>query len=133
MSATAKGTFTVKLAPQPHVDGVGDAAIGRLSIDKSFEGDLVATSLGQMIAFRSSVEGSANYSAIEKVSGALAGRKGTFVLQHTGVMNRGAASLLITVAPDSGTDALVGLTGKMNITIVEKQHSYEFEYELPDV
>jgi hypothetical protein len=76
------------------------------------------------------VKGSAAYSAIERVSGALAGHTGTFVLQHTGIMSRGAQSLVITVVPDSGTEALTGLTGTMQIIIEGKQHSYLFEYTL---
>jgi hypothetical protein len=77
------------------------------------------------------VKGSAAYSAIERVTGTLAGRHGSFVLQHTGIMNRGAQSLVITVVPDSGTDDLAGITGTMAIIIEGKQHSYDFEYALP--
>jgi hypothetical protein len=78
------------------------------------------------------VKGSAGYVAIEKVTGKLHGRAGTFVLQHTGTMNRGAQKLSITVVPDSGTGELVGLSGKMNIIIAGGKHSYEFDYSLAD-
>jgi Protein of unknown function (DUF3224) len=83
-----------------------------------------------MITGMGTVKGSAAYSAIERVTGTLAGHKGSFVLQHTGIMSRGAQSLVITVVPDSGTDSLAGLTGTMQIIIEGKQHSYVFEYTL---
>jgi Protein of unknown function (DUF3224) len=126
----AKGTFEVKLNPQAD-EKVGDPSIGRMSIDKQFSGDLVGTSKGQMLAAGTDIKGSAGYVAMERVDATLNGRKGTFALQHSGTMNRGAPQLSITVVPDSGTGELVGLTGKMMINIADGKHSYEFDYELP--
>ena len=124
----ASGTFEVKLNPQ---DQGADMPVGRMHIDKQFQGDLVATSKGQMLmAASSSVKDSAGYVAIEKVTGTLNGRRGSFYLQHNGVMTRGVGELAITVIPDSGTDQLVGLRGKMNIIIAEGIHSYDFEYTI---
>ena len=130
MTARATGTFEVTLAPQPADDYADGAALGRLSIDKTFHGDLEATSRGQMLTGMSSVKDSAGYVAIERVSGVLAGRRGTFILQHSGTMTRGAPSLAITVVPDSGTDQLTGLSGTMTINVAGGRHSYEFEYVL---
>lgn len=130
MSNRATGTFAVKLNPQ---DEGPESPVGRMSIDKQFQGDLVGTSKGQMImASSESVKGSAGYVAIEKITATLNERRGTFYLQHTGTMNRGVGDLSITVIPDTGTDQLVGLRGKMNIIIADGKHSYEFDYELPD-
>ena len=126
MRDRASGTFEVKMAP---LDSEG--VPGRMSIDKQFHGDLQGTSRGQMLAAMTGVEGSAGYVAIEQVTGTLAGRSGTFVLQHNGIMNRGAPSLTITVIPDSGTGGLAGLEGTMTIEIAGGQHSYEMEYTLP--
>jgi hypothetical protein len=122
----AIGPFEVKLVPLP-ADG---SPIGRLTIDKQFHGDLEATSKGQMLAFSTEVKGSAGYVGMEQVNGKLHGRTGMFVLQHSGTMARGAPELSVTVVPDSGTGELVGLTGKMNINIVNGKHSYEFDYTL---
>lgn len=122
----ASGTFEVKLTP---LDSEGVPA--RMSIDKQFHGDIQGASKGQMLAAMTGVEGSAGYVAMELVTGTLAGRSGTFVLQHSGTMNRGAPSLTITVVPDSGTGELAGLEGTMTIEIVNGQHSYELEYTLP--
>ena len=101
-----------------------------MSIYKQFHGDLEGTSEGEMLTAGTDVEGSAGYVAIERVSGKLHGRSGTFVLLHRGIMTRGAPELSITVVPDSGADHLVGLVGEMTITIVDGDHSYEFEYAL---
>ena len=130
MNNRASGDFDVKLNPQ---DDRPDAPVGRMTIDKQFQGDLIGTSKGQMVMASSpSVQGSAGYVAIEKVTGTLNNRRGSFYLQHSGTMTRGAGELTITVIPDSGTDELVGLRGKMNIIIADGKHSYEFEYELAD-
>jgi hypothetical protein len=109
---------------------VGDPTLGRLALDKQFHGDLEATSKGQMLAAGTEVKGSAGYVAMERVTGTLHGRSGTFALQHSGIMNRGVPQLMITVVPDSGTGQLTGLTGTMTINIVDEKHSYEFEYDL---
>jgi Protein of unknown function (DUF3224) len=127
-----KGAFDVKLSPMTFEDAATDSGLGRMSIDKQFHGDLEAHSQGQMLAARTSLKDSAGYVAIERVTGTLQGRKGSFVLQHSGTMNRGVPTLTVTVVPDSGTDQLVGLSGKMNIIIAEGKHSYEFEYALPE-
>lgn len=130
MSNRASGTFEVKLAPQ---DEGPDAPVGRMKLDKQFSGDLAGTSKGQMLmASSSSVPGSAGYVAIEKVSGTLNDRSGTFYLQHNATMTRGVGELNIIVLPDSGTGELVGLRGKMNIIIEAGKHSYEFDYEFGD-
>jgi hypothetical protein len=124
---TAAGPFEVKLTPQPPGD---DAVLGRLTLDKTFHGDLEATSKGQMLAFGSSVTGSAGYVAMEQVTGTLQGRLGTFVLQHGGTMTRGDGQLTITVVPDSGTGELVGLAGAMQIDVSGGKHAYVFEYTI---
>ena len=129
MSRHASGTFEVKLDPQtPDASG-----LGRLTLDKIFHGDLEATSLGQMLAASTDTPGSAGYVALERVTGTLAGRSGTFVLQHTGTMNRGTPSLSVTVVPDSGTGQLTGLSGTLSITVVDKEHVYALEYSFADI
>ena len=128
MANRASGTFEVKVIPQPAEDRVGDPGMSRLSLDKQFQGDLKGTSKGQMLAIGTAVEGSAGYVAIERVTGTLHDRSGTFALQHSGTMTRGAPQLIISVVPDSGTNELVGIAGKMTINIVEGKHLYEFDY-----
>jgi hypothetical protein len=129
MPTRASGTFEVKLSPQT---ADGDATHGRMTLDKQFHGDLEGTSKGEMLTAMTEAQGSAGYVAIEKFTGKLHGRTGTFVLQHSGLMTRGAPSLTITVVPDSGTGELKGLAGKMSITIAEGKHSYDFEYSLSE-
>ena len=127
---TAHGKFDVKVVPQAADDAAG-GPFSRLFIDKQFHGDLDATSKGQMMAAGTAVEGSAGYVALELVTGTLNGRPGSFILQHTGTMVKGVATnLSVTVIPDSGTDQLTGLSGRMTIIIAEGKHSYEFEYTL---
>ncbi len=127
MAGLAKGTFDVKMTPQAGDPGA-DPTPGRMTLDKQFHGDLEGTSEGQMLTAMTGVEGSAGYVAMEKVTGTLHGRKGTFVLQHSGTMKRGTPQLTITVVPDSGTGELVGLAGKMSIEIKDGKHFYQLEY-----
>ena len=125
----ASGTFDVKLTPQAAEDG--DAGLGRMTIDKQFHGDLEGTSKGFMLSSAATVvKGSGGYVAMEKVTGTLKGRTGSFVLQHSGTMTRGTPLLSVTVVPDTGTGQLEGITGTVTIKIDQGKHSYEFEYTL---
>jgi len=132
MTTHARGAFEVKLTPQPKEEKAASPTLGRMSIDKRFQGDLEATSKGEMLTAGTDVKGSAGYVAIERVTGALHGRSGDFALQHSGTMTRGAPQLTITVVPDSGTGELRGLAGKMAITIADGKHSYDFEYTIAE-
>ncbi len=130
-SGRASGTFEVKLLPQSEGDAP-DPTLGRMSIDKQFHGDLEGTSKGQMLTAGTSVKGSAGYVAIERVSGTLHGRNGSFILQHSGTMNRGTPQLKITVVPDSGTGQLAGISGRLRIKIEGGKHFYDFDYTLEE-
>lgn len=132
MNAVAKGEFAVKLQPLTFEGADPDAGLGRMSIDKTISGDLTATTKGQMLSAMSSVKGSAGYVALERVTGTLAGRTGSFVLQHNAFMNRGVPSLSIVVVPDSGTAGLAGIQGDFKIEITGGKHWYEFVYSLPE-
>lgn len=132
MSASASGTFEAEVSPQASDEAAAGTTISRFSIQKRFHGDLEATSTGEMLGALTPIPESAGYVAIERVSGTLNGRKGSFVLQHSGTMTRGTQELTVTVVPDSGTGELEGLAGKMIITIADGLHSYEFEYSLPE-
>ena len=123
--SVARGTFELTMKPAAGAN----AAIGSMSISKVFEGDLRATSAGQMLAVRTPVAGSAGYVAMERVTGSLAGRHGSFVLQHSGTMTGGSASAAITVVPDSGADGFEGLKGSMTISQPGGVHHYEFDYD----
>jgi hypothetical protein len=131
MSSRAAGTFEVKLTSPSAPDKAQGSTLGRMTIDKRFEGDLVGTSRGEMLTAMTDVEGSAGYVAIERVTGKLRGRSGSFALQHSGTTARGAQQLSITVVPDSGTGELAGIDGKMTIRITDGKHFYDFEYTLP--
>lgn len=127
----AAGSFEVKIVPQTSEREATDATLGRMSIDKEYSGDLQATGRGQMLTSVTDISGAAVYVAIERVSGTLNGKRGTFVLYHNGIATRSRRDLVITVAPESGTEELTGLQGTMSINIVEKKHFYELNFTLP--
>jgi hypothetical protein len=131
MSKIAKGRFTVSLKPLELAIDAAPNKLARMSIDKQIEGDLIATTQGQMLSAITETKGSAGYVAIEHVVGSLNGRSGSFVFQHTGTMDRGAPALSVSVVPDSATGELVGLQGTFKIDIRDGQHFYEFDYSLP--
>jgi len=131
MKNVAKGSFTVSLLPMTFEGQESVPGLHRMSIDKNISGDLVAATRGQMLSALTTTAGSAGYVAVERVDGMLHGRKGSFVLQHAGVMNRGQADLKIIVVPDSGTDELTGLEGDFEIQISGEEHFYVFTYNLP--
>lgn len=125
-----EGSFELTMSAEPPYDDVDGVTLARVAFDKRFSGPLDATSQVHMIGARTPVQGSAGYVAIERVRGTLEGKEGTFVLQHSGTMNRGASTLSVTVVPDSGTGALKGLSGRMDIRIADGKHFYTFDYEL---
>ncbi len=129
MTNRATGPFNVKLAPQ--ASETESPALGRMTIDKQFHGELEAVSKGQMLSVMTNTAGSAGYVAMEIVTGKLGERTGTFALQHTGTMNRGQPRLTVTVVPDSGTGKLCGLSGSMHIRIEPGgKHFYDFDYQI---
>ncbi|TIK68099.1 DUF3224 domain-containing protein [Stenotrophomonas maltophilia] len=128
MQGEAHGTFEVDL----RAIGGNDGPIAVMSINKTFAGDLHGSSVGQMLAFRTPVQGSAGYVAMERVTATLAGRHGAFTLQHNGLLTRGTPQLSVVVVPDSGSDGLLGLVGTLEITISEGRHDYRLLYSLPE-
>ena len=129
VTSSARGTFDVKVTPQT----AADAVPSRMTIDKRYHGDLEGTSKGEMLAAGTGGPGSSGgYVAIERVTCTLGDRAGTFVLQHSGTMNRGTPHMTISVVPDSGTGGLAGIAGTMTIQIAAGKHSYEFSYSLPE-
>lgn len=127
----ARGTFDVKVIPQPADDSAG-GPFSRLFLDKQFHGSLEGGSKGTMLGAMSGVEGSGGYVALELVTGTLGGKRGSFVLQHNGTMQGNVPTMIVTIVPDSGTDQLIGVAGKMTIIIEGAKHSYQLEYTLPD-
>lgn len=127
----AIGTFTLEMKPQVAPDAADGNSLGRLSLDKVFEGDLTAIGKGAMLTAMTSTKGSAGYVAIERVAGSLHGKAGSFFFQHTGTMDRGSPRLSISVVPDSGTGALAGIAGTFTLKEVDGVHVYEFEYSMP--
>ena len=127
----ATGSFEVNLQPLSNAEVSGDALFGRMLLTKKFSGGLQATARGQMLSAGTATRGSAGYVAIDHITGELDGRTGSFVLQHSGSMNRGVPTLSIMVVPDSGAGELTGLTGTLSINIVDGKHFYDFLYSFP--
>ena len=128
----ATGSFEVNVQPLSNAEVSTDAMFGRFLLIKKFSGDLVADARGQMLSAGTVTQGSAGYVAIDHVTGTLDGRKGGFVLQHSGSMNKGAPALTISVVPDSGTGELTGISGTLIIRVDNKKHFYDFDYTLPE-
>lgn len=123
-----KGNFEPDLKPLGFYKDVQD--MGRMSIDKVFEGVMVGSSVGEMLSCMGQEEGNAGYVAIEKFSGSVDGKKGSFALMHYGRMDAGADSLLLEVVPGTGTEELTGISGSMTIDTADGRHSYQLDYNL---
>jgi hypothetical protein len=130
MTQHAKGPFEVKMAPQDQ-DAAEGTVLARLSLDKVFHGALEATGKGQMLTASTDTPGSAVYVAIERVTGTLEGKAGSFALVHRGLMRGEERNLSVEIVPDSGTGALKGISGRLNIEVADGKHLYDLEYTLP--
>lgn len=125
------GVFDVTMSPAAPPEHAGRTQTARMLLDKQYFGDLAAKGNGEMLSAVTDTKGSAAYVAIERVSGTLHGKAGTFVIQHSGVMSGGAQQLAISIVPDSGTGQLEGISGTMAIRMVERKHFYDLDYRLP--
>jgi len=126
----ARGSFEVVITPVKPPEGAPADLPGRMTLAKTFEGDLKGTSAGEMLAVMGPDKSGA-YVALERVTGSLNGRQGSFALVHRGVMDKGAQELLITVVPGSGTGGLTGIEGVFHLTIEGKLHRYDLDYSVP--
>ena len=131
MPTVASGSFTVEITPEGAPDTVDGVDLGRLSLAKQFVGDIAGVGSGTMLSARSATDGFAGYVAIERITGTVHGKTGSFVLQHSGTMHGGGQTLSITVVPGSGTGELAGLSGALTLNIVDGRHDYVLEYTLP--
>jgi len=129
----ATGSFDVKGAPQKPDNAPAEASgLSRMSLDKQYHGELEATGQGEMLSLLDKAIGSGGYVAMERVTGKLEGKSGSFVLQHNATMTRGVPEMNIIVVPDSGTGELSGISGSMKIRIeAGGKHFYDFDYTLP--
>jgi hypothetical protein len=125
----ATGPFDVTVTPQ---ETAPDAPVARMLLYKQFHGDLDAVAKGEMIAASEALTGAAVYVAIDRVTGTLHGRSGSFLIAHRGTMSSEGQRLDIIIVPGSGTGQLVGITGTLGIDIVEKKHFYRVDYELAE-
>ena len=127
---TARGSFTVHIKPDPPYLDQDGIKLNRNFVSKEYSGDLIGVAEAQMLAAYANTPGSAGYVAIERFTGSIGERQGSFVLQHHGIMNKGDAQLTVTIVPDSGTGKLSGISGALQIDIHEGQHSYTLTYSL---
>lgn len=126
----ASGTFEVKVTPAAAAAGE-ESEIARLTLEKTFTGDITGTARGQMLGFPAEPKDTGGYVAIEVVRGTVNGRKGTFALQHVGTMQGGKFQLSIRIVPGSGTGELAGIAGTMSLNIDKNMHFYDLDYSLP--
>ena len=128
MPTHAKGPFDVTITPQ---ETAADASVARMLLYKEFHGDLDAIAHGEMMAAHEPLTGAGVYVALDRVTGTLHGRSGSFLMAHRGIANADGQQLDIVIVPGSGTGQLTGITGSVGIEIEEKKHFYTIDYTLP--
>ena len=125
-----RGSFEVQMQPEPPFDSADGVVLGRMRVDNTFSGPLTAKSKVEMLSVRTPIADSAGYVAIERITGTLDGKSGSFSVVHLGLSRRGEKSLTIEIVPDSGTGDLRGIGGEMSIDVVDGRHDYELSYAL---
>ena len=127
----AEGSLEVNIEAEPPFLEDGGLKLNRNVVSKTFHGDMAGASEAHMLAAFTEIPGSAGYVAIEHFTGTVAGKSGSFLLQHNGIMDKGDAELTVVIVPDSGSGELSGISGTLEIDNDEGKHSYRLEYELP--
>jgi Protein of unknown function (DUF3224) len=114
---------------EPYGEG-GGTELQRVHISRTFTGDLEGTSTAEILIARS--EGGGAYTGHDLIEGKLAGRSGTFVIQHGGIMGPEGISNTGTIVPGSGSGDLEGITGEGTLLADEEgNHTLTLDYELP--
>jgi Protein of unknown function (DUF3224) len=122
----AAGGFDVTMAPTNHAP---DEGVSSFSLEKQYHGDLEGAAKGEMLSAGDPKSGNAGYVAIEKVTGRLADKAGSFALMHSGTMAAGTTpQLSVVIVPGSGTGELSGIFGVLTISKVEGKHTYTLDY-----
>jgi len=125
----AHGTFNVKMGPPTPGPAAG---LSHFGMTKDFHGDFEGTGIGEMMSAGDYTKGSAGYVAVELLTGTLAGKTGSFALQHSSTMHGTDYNMSILVSPGSGTGDLQGISGTFKISIKDGQHFYDLDYTLPE-
>ena len=128
MPTHAKGPFDVTITPQ---EAAADTSVARMLLYKEFHGDLDAIAHGEMMAAHEPLTGAGVYVALDRVTGTLHGKSGSFLIAHRGIANADGQQLDIVIVPGSGTGQLTGIAGSVGIEIEEKKHFYTIDYTLP--
>ncbi|WP_426169102.1 DUF3224 domain-containing protein [Sandarakinorhabdus sp. DWP1-3-1] len=128
----ATGTFAVKMAPAAQTSA-GGVALARMTVTKAFSGGMTATAEGDMLTAAGAVPESAAYVLIERVTGSIDGKAGSFAFMHHATMDRGKPDQHISIVPDSGSGGLAGISGAMTMRIDDGGvHHYDLAYRLPE-
>jgi Protein of unknown function (DUF3224) len=132
----AQGSFEIKMTPDEPTDFEKANDIARFTSEKTWHGDFEGLSHGEMITGSTSSTGSMAYVAIERMTGRLNGRQGSFTFTHRATMMKGdapsAGELSVVVVPNSGTGELTGIAGSLTIHIdAQGKHTWTFDYSLP--
>lgn len=130
MSTHAAGTFEIESWDEQPYEEQDGTRLTRTRLTKTFSGDVEGESAAELLMAYGSEEGSAAYVGLERVTGSVHGRSGSFVLRHSAVMERGEGSSSLDVVPDSGTGELRGLRGEASISVEPGGgHSFTLEYD----
>ena len=127
----AIGSLTVTMTPLNANVYDGCTTTSQMLLEKQYFGDLAGAGTGPMLSAMTDTEGSGAYVAMERLSGTLQGKQGSFVVQHAGTMSGGVDELSIRIVPDSGSGELAGIVGTMAIRTEKGNQYYELHYRLP--
>lgn len=137
MTTPANANFSIKSWDEKTWEGKGWSEVEGpkrtyAKVGRAYTGDLEGEAEVQFLM--SYTADGASYVGIEHFVGKLAGRSGTFDMQHTGLYANGAANSTFFIVPGSATGELVGLTGTgegINVEGHPESYPISFKYDLP--
>jgi hypothetical protein len=133
MTHHATGQFDVKVTPDGQPETGDGSEFGRMTLEKNYHGGLEGPAKGTMLTASSTgTPGSAAYAAVERFTGTVDGKKGSFALVHRGTMSAAGQEMAISIVPDSGSGELKGIAGNLTVKIAKDgTHTYDLAYTLP--
>jgi len=101
--------------PKPYDEPPAGPALVRIHVEEDFSGDIEGSGVVEFLQSQRA-DGSASFVGIERVSGSLGGRSGTFLFQDQGTLEGSTVCGSWFVVPGSGTGELAGLRGEGGFT-----------------
>jgi hypothetical protein len=132
MDTEANCTFKVTgWDEKPYQELEGGGKLTQAKVSQAYQGAISGEGLVEFLMAHAP-NGTASFVGMELVKGSVAGKSGSFVIQHVGTFDSGGARSEWSIVPNLGTGELSGIVGKGSYIATSESVPVFFSYELPN-